>query len=99
MGKTYELNKPIQFGGKEVKEINLDFDSLNGGALIQAERLFVAANQSNEAINIREYSQEYQAYVASQLSGLPITFFHEIDGYDFSQITTKVKHFFLGVDS
>lgn len=98
MSKTYTFIQPVEYKGSTFESIELDFDALTGQDLIEVERLFIAADPMNEAVNIREFSKEYQIIVASQLASLPIDFFHKICARDFSQITTKVRLFFSGVD-
>ncbi|OPA76740.1 hypothetical protein BVG16_16345 [Paenibacillus selenitireducens] len=99
MKETIELLNPIEFHGQTITGIELDFEMLTGEVLIRIDREFMAADRMNEAVNIREYSKEYQILTASHLSGLPMEFYHNIKARDFSAITTRVQHFFIGIDS
>lgn len=91
------LKKPFDFDGKGYSEIRLDFDSLSGADIIGAERQFFA-NGANQSISIKEFSKEFQAYIAARAAKLPVEFFFALSVQDFTQVTLKVQNFFLEAD-
>lgn len=99
MQEKIQLVKPVTFNNELITEINLNLDALTGADLIEVERQFITANAINEAVQIKEYSKEYQVMVAARASGLPVSFYEQLGGRDFSQVTTKVQYFFTRMES
>ena len=89
-----KLSKKIKFNDVEIREINLDFGSLTGVDICEAEsnfrdRFYVPVPDAN-------YSFAYQAAVAAKASKLPYELILELNHRDFSAVTGATKGFLLG---
>ena len=98
MGEKIKLVRPVDFDGRTYMEIDLDLESLTGHDLISAERQFLA-NGANQSIAVKEFSKEFQAYVAARAVSVPVELIFKLSAPDFSLVTLKVQNFFLDADS
>jgi len=96
--QSVRLKRSHEFDGKTHTEISLDFNALTGSDIINAERQFLV-NGANQAISVKEFSKEFQVYIAARAAKLPVEFFLGLSVPDFTQITLKVQNFFLEADS
>ena len=89
-----KLSKPISFNDVETKEINLDFGSLTGIDICDAETNF--RERFYQPIPDANYSQAYQAAVAAKAAKLPYELILDLNLNDFSKVTGAAKGFLLG---
>ncbi len=94
---TYELKKPIVFGGEEIKSLVLDLDSLTGGHLTKAYMLAKSklGKTANEDLIVPEFNKTFQIAVASLACKKDIDFFFKLGIQDFSKISMTVQNFLL----
>lgn len=89
-----ELNKPIDFEGKEYTQIDLSgIENLNGVDGINAQRLFKKRNP--ETFFVASYSLEpdYCLIIAEKASSMPLAFFEQLPIRYFQQVVSKVSGF------
>lgn len=96
MAQVYKLKKPVNFEGKEYTELTLDFDSLTGRDLINAERQYVRSAQGNELANLKEIMKEMQVYIAAFAAKCPPELILSLGLKDVAEITRLVQVFILG---
>lgn len=98
MAQVYKLIKPTTFEGKEYKELPLDFESLTGRDLINAERLYVRSMEGNELANLKELMKEMQVYIAAFAAKCPPELILSLGLKDVTAITQMVQVFILGAE-
>jgi len=91
---TVNLSSKIKFNEIEIEKIELDFNSLTGGELCDAETNF--RERYFQPIPDANYSQAFQAAVAAKASKLPYELILELNLKDFSRVTGATKGFLLG---
>lgn len=96
MAQVYKLKKPVTFEGKEYTELTLDFESLTGRDLINAERQYVRSAQGNELANLKEIMKEMQVYIAAFAAKCPPELILSLGLKDVAEITRLVQVFILG---
>lgn len=91
-----KLSRPIKNGDKELTELVLDFDSLTGRDLIEAEKegLDVAP-----PANISEMSKGYLTAVAARAARVRIDTILDLSALDYSIVTMTVQSFLFGIAS
>lgn len=87
-----KLKKPLPNGHEE---IILDFDKVNGYALLQCEK---EAKKMDKTIAVPSLSQTYQAFVASVASGEKVDDILSLGGKDCTAVLTKTMNFLLPSD-
>lgn len=92
MAQIIKLTKAINISGEELKEIELDFDSLRGLDLLEAEKEARAAG--DESVMLM-FSMRYQAAVAAKISVLSYDDVLNLKGNDFTRITNAVATFLM----
>lgn len=85
------LAKSIETTNGIVTEVNLDFDSLTGQDIIEAEKEF--SMRGGNAI-MKENSKMYQGIIAAKVSGIIYDDLLLCTAKDFSNITLQVQNFF-----
>lgn len=85
-----KLTKPLTVKGKEVKELDLNFDSLTGNDLVAAEREARAMGDNTPVIAL---SMQYQAAVAARLIGCPVDDVLALPAKDFKNIVGQASSF------
>lgn len=85
------LAKSIETTNGIVTEVNLDFDSLTGQDIIDAEKEFTS--KGGTAL-MKENSKMYQAVIAAKVSGIIYDDLLLCTAKDFSNITLQVQNFF-----
>ncbi|MCS5421248.1 MULTISPECIES: hypothetical protein [Psychrilyobacter] len=88
------LGGPITFNGEKIGKIELDFNSITGAEICEAEseslgKFFTPLPDVN-------YSTAYQAAIAAKASGIPFEAILELKSKDFRVITECTKGFLLG---
>lgn len=86
---TIVLSKEMPDG---TKELTLNFDRVNGYALIKCEK---EAKKEDAAITVPSLSQVYQAHVASVAAGVKLDDILSLCGVDFTAVTLKTQNFLL----
>ncbi|MCY9764732.1 phage tail assembly protein [Paenibacillus alvei] len=97
--EQYTLIKPIVFQGEEVKEIQLDLDSLTGEDIIYADRQFLLSNEMNQGITVKETTKEFLMFVGARAAKQPGELFYRLSAKDFSRVTLRVQNFLLVEES
>ena len=96
MEDIIKLNKEYNFGGKVITEINLDFDSLTGTDLMDAERAY---KMRNKASVVKELEDGWLISVAEKSSNLKYGDFLKLSGRDYLKVLNKVRGFLTDSDS
>lgn len=89
-----KLKKPVHFEGEEIKELDLDLDSLTGKDMIAAQKEIQSMD-----VPVQEFNKEYLAVVAAKACGRPTDLIPLLGIKDFSFITVQVQNFLLGEES
>ncbi len=89
----FQLKNPIIFNEKEIKEVKLDFHSLTGSDICDAESDF--RGRFYTVIPDANYAKGYQAAVAAKASGLPYDCILSLSIKDFSKVTGATKGFLM----
>ncbi len=90
---TITLKHPIKLKKDEITKIKMDFNSLTGAKLCEAETLS-QSRYFNQSLDIK-YGQPYQAAVAAMVSDLPYDFILDLKSSDFNIIIEVVKGFLI----
>lgn len=91
-----KLEKPIDFEGERITEINLDLDGLTGTDIINAER---EASPMIQVHTAKELTKEFQVLIAARASKRPKELFLKLGARDFARVTLTVQNFFIGSES
>ena len=83
-----KLSKPIQWEGKDISVVELDFSKVTGGIIIQCER--ETFGTGNMAGMVRALSSEYCGRMAGYISGIHFRAFEKLPGDDFDKIWQTV---------
>lgn len=90
--KILILSKPINFEGKEYKEIDLsDLENMTTKHLKQARRMMNANSASLDIFSDR--SVEFATYLASIVTGYPVAFFDCMPAKDGMELKNRVSDF------
>jgi len=88
------LGIPINFNGEIIEKLELDFNSLTGVDICEAES--EALGKFYTPLPDTNYSTAYQGAIAAKASRLPFEAILEIKSKDFKTITECTKGFLLG---
>ena len=88
------LGIPINFNGEIIEKLELDFNSLTGVDICEAES--EALGKFYTPLPDTNYSTAYQGAIAAKASGLPFEAILEIKSKDFKTVTECTKGFLLG---
>lgn len=91
--QVVKLNNPIMVNGKEVKEVQLDFEAIRGKDLIAAEK---EVRKMGDTTPVVFLSMDFQALVAAKLIGVPVEDVLEMQSTDFKNLVLPVANFLLG---
>ena len=86
------LKKALKVNGEETKKINLDFESITGRDLIDAEKVMRAMGDTTPSAFL---SMNFHAIVAAKLIGVPVDDLFDMNATDFKNITVAVAGFLL----
>lgn len=89
------LSKPIVKDGKEIAELNFDFDKITGSQIIAAEK---EARALGDTTPDACYSKTFQAILAAKATteSIIVDDILNLPGADFIQITTETSNFLFG---
>ena len=94
--RVYKLMRPIVFDGKEITELTLDFESLDGNDLLacvkQARRI---DPEEGIVAPVRATTISYQVTVAAKAANVVPELIQSLKGSVFSQVTQKAANFLL----
>lgn len=88
------LGIPINFNGEIIEKLELDFNSLTGVGICEAES--EALGKFYTPLPDTNYSTAYQGAIAAKASGLPFEAILELKSKDFKTVTECTKGFLLG---
>lgn len=94
--KTIDLKRPVQFDGQSLKRIVLDFESLTGADIEEAETQFTAENPQNAATTpVKEMSKAFCAIVAAKAAKKPVDLIRNLGAADYAKVTTQTTVFLM----
>jgi len=97
--EKYILKKPLMHNGKEIKTLNLDFDSLTRGDLKRCLRE-AQITSGKKGVGVPVLNEEYQLRVAAKAAGIPaVVLDDEMSGKDFTQLCLLAQNFLLDGES
>lgn len=89
----YEFSKPYVFEGKTYEFLDVDTDKLNGYVMSSAKRKYTRAGLISAVV---EMDSDYCVYVLAELCSLPLEFFYQLPGQDYSRLTRMIGNFLMG---
>lgn len=95
-----KLSAPYTFEGKTSSEVEVAIEAMTGQDLIEIQRRFrrVAPKKNTTALNsliITATDTDFQLFVLSDLTGLPIEFFTGLPVCDMMRLCSEINGFFL----
>jgi len=90
---TINLKHPIKFNDVDIFEVKMDFNSLNGAKLCEAE--VVSQGRYYSPSSEIKFGQAYQAAVGAAAADLPYEAILELKHSDFDILVEVVKGFLL----
>ena len=93
MAKSIKLSETITVGNETLHELELDFNSLRGLDLLEAEKEARALGDESVMLTL---SMTYHAAVAAKISVLSYDDVINLKGDDFTKVTNAVFAFLMG---
>lgn len=87
-----ELSKPFKYEGKEITEIDLNMEDMNGRELIDAGVESLGLGYDHP---IKEYSKGYLASIAAKAAGCTVDMIMALPARDFTLVTIAVQDFLM----
>lgn len=97
--ENYKLKKPIKFEGKEIKELNFDFDSMNFNEYKLCVRAAKARLGKREYMSTPALNETFQACFAAKAAGVVPEMIFSLGAFDFVQVALLTQNFLLDSDS
>lgn len=99
--ETIKLRRPIAIDGREVADIDLDFDALTVGQYMEAEAKSKAKRSADASFSVAETDYGFQVYLAFYAAiaadpKLDITDLERVTGRDIYQFSAAGRNFLLG---
>ena len=91
-----KLTKEYTLGSKKYTEIELDFDSLSGFDVVEAEKAY---KKRNKGSGMKELEDGWYLTIAEKASGIKYGDFLKLNIKDYIKITTEIRNFLLVSDS
>ena len=88
------LSRPVNYRDTELTQLELDFDSLTGNDLIQAEE-----NLKRSKPDASLWGSLHTAYIAAKASHIPAEIILTLPAKDFLNVYTSAINFFSATDS
>lgn len=85
--------KPSNFDGKEIKEIELDLDSITGKVLLDSEREFTMGQNIN--LGVLQNNMAFATIVASKVANVDIDFIKALPAPKFNEVIMTVQGFLI----
>lgn len=95
--KRIVLKYPIKNGDKEVKELNLDFDSLTTQDFIDAEKELLLSGEAFSSLGI-ESSLSFRKHIAAKAAGMRSETIGDLKAKDWVQVSSATKGFLEGTE-
>lgn len=92
--QTITLKKPINFEGKEYKELTLDVEDLTGKDSLNILKELNA--KGYPVVGLLETNKFYLAGIAAKTAGVPYELIEALNIKDFSEVTMAAQSFLLG---
>jgi Phage tail assembly chaperone proteins, E, or 41 or 14 len=92
--RTITLKQPIKINGSDIREINLDLESLKGRDLIELESGFRSTHRG-EYVPVLNIDMRFQAWVAGRVSGINHEDLLDLYAPDFSSMCSEIQSFLL----
>lgn len=90
------LSKPLKYQDKELKEIDLELDSLTGQDLIDVEE---DLKRKGLTVNAWDYSRTYLISLAGRAMNIPANALKKLSAKDFTTIINETLSFLAGTAS
>lgn len=91
--ETFELKREITFEGRKYTSLTLNFDSLTGQDLLDAERAYA---QQGGTPGVAELQKGYLVQVVARACGGPVELINALPASDVSKLTLQAQNFLLG---
>lgn len=91
------LRKPIEFEGRTIDRITLDFDRLTGRVMRDAERAFLRGG-GIPLPGSGMVSADYCAHVAGMIANVPYECIEQLGAQDYTEVASAVQVFLIGGD-
>jgi hypothetical protein len=85
--------KPSNFDGKEIKEIELDLDSITGKVLLDSEREFTMGQNIN--LGVLQNNMAFATIVASKVANVDIDFIKALPAPEFNEVIMTIQGFLI----
>lgn len=92
--EKFALKKPITYEDKTINELELDFDSLNGDDILNAEAQYYSENGTVSG-QFKELSKAYQVYVAARAAKVTPEMLRALKAGDFTRLMVRTQSFLL----
>ena len=92
--KTVKLSKPTQLNGSEIKELNLELETLTGRDMMELESGFKKFYRG-EFFPSLPMEPRFQLWVAGRVSGINHEDLAAVSAPDYYAICTEVQNFLL----
>jgi len=89
----YVFSKPYVFEDEEVKEIEIDLESMKGSDVAAAKKEF---SQEGQFSVLLANDPVFCMMLVARLTKRPKEFFDDLPGRDYLAISQEVQHFLLG---
>lgn len=90
-----KLNKPLQYKGQSISEIELNLEEMKGRDLIEIETQMNADGK----FLVTDFSKAYQVKIAAKAAKIPAEELENLSARDFNKVTSAVQLFLVGSDS
>lgn len=91
-----KLNKTYRISGKDINEIELDFDSLSGFDVVEAEKEY---KKRNKGSSMKELEDGWYLTIAEKASKIKYGDFLKLNIKDYMKVVNEVRNFLLVSDS
>lgn len=88
------LSKTIHYGGAEIKELNIDLESLSTVDYQRAEKEHKTLNPGTNSVLI-EAETDFIKSILIKATNLPISVIDELPIVDFARVKVKIQNFLL----
>lgn len=93
--KKIVLKCPVKEGNNEIKELNLDFDSLTTQDFIDAEKELLLSGEAFSSLGV-ESSLSFRKYIAARAAGVRSETIGDLKAKDWVKVSSATKGFLEG---
>jgi hypothetical protein len=91
---TFTFTSPIEFEGKTIESIELDFSALKGRDIAACHRrIRQALNAKNEMPLVVETDPDFLMLLVAMTSGQPVEMFDDISAPDYMRLLAAARNF------